>query len=433
METKMKENRGFPEAATRLTSSSLEPGFSLLTLGPDHVETIHRYVDGFKEWLRGKNGTETMDEIGEKMRVIDPLLAKEHISQLTEAEFGTVLRQLWALNFWGNKDFKIQQVLQQNGIGKLRRELSELLYGKGSIGRRYDNFKQSVKGFGPAILTEILITIFPGDCCLWNEKPKNVLPVLGVGKLLPDRVFKTQITGDDYEKCNQLLRLIGDELRRSGVKGIGDPGTVDFQTVDLFMWYIFDEAMPRDRPYISLFSMPVSMAAEVSSHEEAEAILLELGNLLGYEGTFTADPSKEYDSKVLGKKGKLSEIATLDKLPAFTYERLLGPIRKIDVIWFQEELPQACFEVEHTTNVKDGLLRELNAGKFSAARLFIVGPEDQRSKFDSEISREPFYKFRGAYVFRSYNELIEYYLAAWNHRKALSKFFGYEVGITIAL
>ncbi len=395
--------------------------------------TIDRYVDGFKQWLTGKDGTETIDVIGEKVRVIEPLLSKEHIAKLTEEEFGSVLKQLWALNFWGNKDFKIQQVLQQNGIEKLRRELDLLLHGGGPIGVRYDFFKEHVKGFGPAILTEILIIAFPDDYCLWNEKPKNVLPLLGMGNLLPDRVFKAQITGNDYEKCNQILRLIGDELRRAGVKGIGDSGTVDFWTVDLFMWYLYDAVLPEQAaPQVS-FSFTGTIATTVSSHEEAEAILLELGNLLGYDGTYTADPGKEYDSKVLGKQGKLGEIATLEKLPPFTLERLLGPVRKIDVIWFQEELPQACFEVEHSTDVKDGLLRELSVSKVSPARLFIVGPEEKRTKFDSEISREPFYRIRGAYIFQPYEELILFYMAAKNWRLNLSRFFGYEVGMTLGL
>jgi len=406
---------------------------SLTTLNSDQVNTIRRYVDGFKEWLVSTDGVETVETISDKTRVVVPLLRRDHIFRLTEDEFGTVLKKLWALNFWGNKDFKIRQVIQQNGIEKLRRELNLLLYGIGPIGKRYDLFKASVKGFGPAILTEILIIMFPGNHCLWNEKPKNVLPALGLASLLPDRVFKTQITGDDYEKCNQLLKLVGRELQSAGVKGFGDSGTVDFWIVDLLMWYIYDKAMPQDRPYVRLAFESTSMPSTVSSHEEAEAILLELGNLLGYDGTYTADLSKEYDSKILEKKGKLEEIATLDKLPQFTLDRLLGPIRKIDVIWFQEEIPQACFEVEHTTNVKDGLLRELNVSKVSAARLFIIGPEEQRNKFESEISREPFYRIKGAYVFRSYLELITYFLAARTHRRQLSDFFGYEVGMTVSL
>jgi len=405
-----------------------------MELATEQKEAIERHVDGFKEWLGGRDGTETIDVIGEKARVVGPLLSREHIPKLTEEEFGILLKQLWALNFWGNKDFKVQQVLQQNGIEKLRRELEQLLYGSARIGNRYDIFKEHVKGFGPAILTEILIIMFPRDFCLWNEKPKNVLPILGMNDLLPDRVFKVQIIGDDYEKCNQLLKLVGEELQHSGVKGISDPGTVDFWTVDLFMWYLYD-AVPfikQVSPQVSI-SFTTTLPTTISSHEEAQAILLELGNLLGYDGTYTADPSKEYDSKILERKGKLGEIATLDKLPPFTFERLLGPIRKIDVIWFQEEIPQACFEVEHTTNVKDGLLRELNVSRVSPARLFIIAPEDQRTKFESEISREPFYRIKGAYVFRSYQELITYFLAARTHRLQLSNFFGYEVGMTISL
>lgn len=71
---------------------------------------------------------------------------------------------------------------------------------------------------------------------------------------------------------------------------------------------------------------------------EAEAILIEIGRLLGFE-TYTADPAKIYDGK------KLSELTELRTIP----EPLQGTknIRRIDVIWYNESSPpNYFFEVE---------------------------------------------------------------------------------------
>ena len=397
------------------------------------IAAIHSHFEGFTLYLESEDGKETISEIKERTRLIRPLLDTEHVEKLTEEEFAIVMKNLWALNFWRNKDFKIQQLLLTNeGVEEIAAGFLHLLgVYPHAIGDAYDDFRALLRGFGQASITEILITMSPDNYCLWNDKPINVLPFLGLDSLLPPSVFKGQMTGADYVACIEVMGLIKHELEKAGFRGLTGSNLAkpDYWTVDLFMWYIFEEVLPEDeKEEITRLEPQVTDEMIVSSHEEAEAILLELGNALGYD-TYTADRGKQYESRVLDRKGVLGEIATLGELPPFTLKKHLESARLIDVIWLQDEIPQYCFEVEHSTNIKDGLLREYQLSKATQAKLFIIGSEDQHSKFESELSREPFYRISDRYVFNSYAELVNFYKLALQYEGAKSRFFGY--GTTI--
>jgi len=136
----------------------------------------------------------------------------------------------------------------------------------------------------------------------------------------------------------------------------------------------------------------------ILSHEEAQIALLQTGNLLGFD-TYTADRSKECRGIRLG------DLAGLKEISPFTLERLLKTVREIDVIWFKEEFPRYCFEVEHTTGVRDGLLRLYQIRDLST-KFFIVAPQDVILKFKTEIQKDPFYRIKERYEFKTYEELF---------------------------
>jgi len=137
------------------------------------------------------------------------------------------------------------------------------------------------------------------------------------------------------------------------------------------------------------------------SHSMVQGMLVELGNMLGYD-TFTADSKPEYRDTTVG------ELATLDSLPVFTSKRILDTARLIDVIWLEDEFPICCFEIEHSTDVTKGLLRMHQLIRFQT-QFFIVAPEATGRKFETEISKSPFYQSQERYYFRSYKEVEALY------------------------
>jgi len=143
---------------------------------------------------------------------------------------------------------------------------------------------------------------------------------------------------------------------------------------------------------------------------------LELGNLLGYD-TYVADPSKKYKDTTLGN------LATLKEIPEFILRRLLDTVKNIDVIWFEEEFPKYCFEIEHTTGVTMGLLRLYQIRKITDAKFFIIAPQNILSKFRTEISKDPFHQMRKRFIFRSYSQLVEMFEQANKYHQLKDKFF----------
>jgi hypothetical protein len=181
--------------------------------------------------------------------------------------------------------------------------------------------------------------------------------------------------------------------------------------------YTLQELEEKAAPLLGK-KVPWENRLEIDGHEAAEAALIVLGNRLGYE-TFTADSGKSFQDR------KLSEIATLRKLPRFPSEEIDRSAKLIDVVWVKDGWPEFFFEVEHTTNVKSGLQRMFQVLKLDA-KFFIVAPKPVHTKFLRAIDEAPFRKFKDKYRFRSYNELTKMFRVAIKYSDAHTDFFDKE-------
>ena len=144
--------------------------------------------------------------------------------------------------------------------------------------------------------------------------------------------------------------------------------------------------------------VPLIAEKEISDHTEAEAVLLEIGNLLGFE-TYTADSSKFFEGR------SLDEISTLRNIP----DILKGTknIALVDVIWCNEDSPpNFLFEVEDKGTMRDALLRLFQARHLNA-RFFIVGPKENHKKFEEWVSNAPFKSSRKLYTFRTFQDIAK--------------------------
>jgi hypothetical protein len=396
----------------------------MVSLAKEHKDRIALYLRKHEGRLRKElyNG-EWDKERKARTTFYRKVFGEEHLDKLTESEFGQAVKELWASLIWTNKNYLVDKIINDNGLSQIRKSLKILLYGDAPLEDRFDIFSETIKGLGTSSITEILSFVSPREYSIWNDKPKNVLPLLGMGGILPSRVFKYQLNGRDYNLCNEVLKQIAAEMEGQGFSD------VDLLDVDIFMWLLFLEEVkkePRPKPLPPPGAGPPKPGAEALAidpaelgHWDAMAILLDLGNLLGFD-TYTADPSKKSD--VLNKN--LSEIALLKEIPAFTYQRHLDTVKNVDVIWFKDEFPAYCFEVEHTTGVTMGLLRLYQINNFTNAVFFVISPTDVISKFHIETTKDPFFKIKERYIFKSYEELVEFYIEAKKYHEARGKFIG---------
>lgn len=376
------------------------------TLTSEQKAKLTAYVPDYLDWLSTPKGDKDVKEHREHENFFKKMLDKNRINSLNESEFRLLYKTLWSSRLWTNKDWYIdEKLLKPNGFEKLKEELERLLYGGGEINERYDRFRKVISGFGPSAISEILHFIFPEKYCLWNEKPKTVLSFLKL-KLLPDRFFKYQIaSGDDYLQCVQALSVIKNELESNGIK--------DFIDLDIFFWYVFnnipkEKKKKKESPPKTEFETERQLIPRIviDSHEGAEYYLIELGKIMGFL-TYTVDKNATFQNK------KLGDISILQEVPQFAAQHIMNTVKEIDVIWFDEnENPEYCFEVEHTTDIVHGLDRQVQL-KHQQAKFFIVAPEDRRAKFQDLITnRFPYRSMRDRFMFISYDELARLYEAA---------------------
>ena len=90
---------------------------------------------------------------------------------------------------------------------------------------------------------------------------------------------------------------------------------------------------------------------EQFSHGYYQGLLIEIGK---YEHMKTYVPAQDKRRLFLGKY--LEEISDTIELPQFTHSDILRKAKTSDVIWFNERMmPNAFYEVEHTTDIKNSL------------------------------------------------------------------------------
>lgn len=268
------------------------------------------------------------------------------------------------------------------------------------------------------MITEIISMVDPEKYCLWNEKPRKVLPLFGISQI-PDRVYKhTQIYGDEYVKCNEVMKEILGVLRDQGFEKL------NLLDVDLFIWVVFEETKesrkekktepePTSQSISQSLEQKIGLKSSEMNHWNAVGVIAELGKLLGYD-TYVADPSREY-------KGKpLREWTTSTEVPE-QCENIPG-IERIDAIWYSYEPPIHLFEVEDGGNMRDALHR-LYQARFFQSKFFIVCPADNRNKFEKFVTTAPYNAMKEKYLFRTYDELLQMFGSVLNYKNARSGFF----------
>jgi hypothetical protein len=149
-------------------------------------------------------------------------------------------------------------------------------------------------------------------------------------------------------------------------------------------------------------------AAEKSTHEEIQWLLLKLGSDLGLDVWVARnDRNRAYNGIAFADIPRLRVT-----LPRQFDEATNRTIELIDVLWLQGDAILAAFEVEHTSAIYSGLLRMADLITMLPnikINLYLVAPEDRREKVFNEINRPTFAKLKPPLPrickFISYSEL----------------------------
>ena len=158
----------------------------------------------------------------------------------------------------------------------------------------------------------------------------------------------------------------------------------------------------------------------IRMHSYIEGICLELGNFNKYL-TYTADPSATYRDNI-----RLSNIATLQDIPTFSYEGILHEAKRIDVIWFNSRgyaFPKKVFEVVDSIGTLNGAFnRSLQLQNF-LTEFYIVAPEKHHDKYLQTIDLEIYQPQKDRFKFVNYEDIMDLYETTAKKSKLESKLF----------
>lgn len=142
-------------------------------------------------------------------------------------------------------------------------------------------------------------------------------------------------------------------------------------------------------------------AKKERKHATIQGMLLEIGNhQKDISDTYTNDKKWVFENKTLGS------LATLQKVPLFTFPRIIeNSVTFADVIWFNErQFPQVIFEVEHSTDFRDAFIKFMELQDFQT-RFYCVSDNNRRDKFEKEKSKSAFSPINNRVEFLTYEQV----------------------------
>ena len=140
------------------------------------------------------------------------------------------------------------------------------------------------------------------------------------------------------------------------------------------------------------------------NHSYYQGILLTIGNLRGYK---TFAPNQDKNRSFVNKP--LKDVRTLQEIPKFSYEEFIRRCSTVDVVWFNNHLmPNSLFEVEHSTDFQNSLIKFSDLQDFST-RMIIVTDDNRKREFLQKIQSSVFAEVSKRVDFLGYESLVKQY------------------------
>ncbi|MFN7065346.1 MAG: hypothetical protein ACK4OF_04280 [Aquificaceae bacterium] len=158
--------------------------------------------------------------------------SKEKLASLTEEDLDLILERIFSARR------KREKILRETGADKLKRAISDLLYGKAkSWEERVEGFAKEIRGVDNKtardIASEILHFTFPEEYVLWTSWIWDPESESGAVVFLKEEPPKRSMYGETCEEFEQVYKQIQEKLMDFGIKVKG------YLFVDIFLAMIY--------------------------------------------------------------------------------------------------------------------------------------------------------------------------------------------------
>ncbi len=235
-----------------------------MKLSPKQVNALRHYVKKFDSYLKSNSFSNDLSDREQRVSFYHEELP-DKIEDISEIELEEIISNLWASRMWGNKQYLVQKIINENGLGSIKYEIKRLLDTSIPASERYYRALNKINGLGPASITEMLTYIQPEECGIWNRKARDALKILGIEHVNPD---KYRLSANEYAIFNQLMLEILNELKNAG---ISTDYAMDLIFVDFFL-FVVSQGLPT-----------VIYNGPIFDHDEIRDLTENIGVMLGFE------------------------------------------------------------------------------------------------------------------------------------------------------
>ncbi len=231
---------------------------------------LNEAIDFFVEQEKTNNYKEQQEERSKKQKDFQNFYNLE----FNEIVFSDAIKNLWASRIWGNKDYLVEKILNNNDFSSIKDAWNKyVLKEEKDPGARYEYLVEKIKHVGPSMVTELLCYSSPEKAGIYNRVARESLFWLSDGL---DLFSKYKITGSEYNNFNEVLLFIGEILE-------GKLGrNINMLDVDYFLWEIHEKFIKKEVE--SLIEVESKKPLNnISRHNEIRDKIEQIGAWLGFE------------------------------------------------------------------------------------------------------------------------------------------------------
>ncbi|MBQ9279857.1 MAG: hypothetical protein IJ215_02255 [Clostridia bacterium] len=144
-----------------------------------NLTTLKAIINEYKKQISGTNNIDAIKERNARKDYYQSW-TKTRIQNMNEDEFVEYIGKLWSMLVWGNKKYIADKIIESNGFEHIKEQLIALLYGKGSIIQRWNEFYRNIKHIGPSSMSELLSYIDPEEYVICNKVTCECFSYLGI-------------------------------------------------------------------------------------------------------------------------------------------------------------------------------------------------------------------------------------------------------------
>ena len=169
------------------------------------------------------------------------------------------------------------------------------------------------------------------------------------------------------------------------------------------LWALFSYKDKLPQEIVPTGIVP-KLEQELFNHSYYQGLLVEVGNLKKYE-TFV--PSQDKNKKFLGKT--LGEVSSPKSFYQFGYDHIARKAKTVDVCWFNiRKMPSALFEVEHSTDIQNSLLKFVELQDYNA-NFFIVADKARKAEYAGKLALNAFAPVKSRVQFMDYDRVSDWH------------------------